>query len=148
MTSPSFSYDPGLGDPISIVRFRLGDTDTSNGQVPDETIQALLDQNFTPVKVAAMCARGLSAQYARKVTKENDHTTVQYSNLAKQFTVLAQQLEAEAAREGVAAPAPGQTTPVSQMSISVSGTQRGPQDLPYPFAHGVNPYYGVWPDER
>lgn len=61
----SWTYNAGLPTDKDMVRFLLGDTDTSHQQVTDEAIAVMLEQYGDPYYAAAALAEGLAATYAR-----------------------------------------------------------------------------------
>lgn len=63
------TFDPALTDALDRLRFRLGDTDTTNALLPDETITALLTLHSDDEDLAALAlARGLIQRYAQEPT--------------------------------------------------------------------------------
>lgn len=96
-----WTYDPSDLDPntasgrLNIVRFLVGDTDTSNQLVSDEEINFSLSTEGDDVySSAALVAKSLSAKYASYVDVELDgqlredysQLTTQYSNLSDLLT--------------------------------------------------------------
>lgn len=130
------TYNASLLTPTDRVRDRVGDVDTTQPLVADETIQAYLAQGLSETKTAARVARNIAAIYARRVTTESDHTNSILSDLYKHYSDLANALDSEARLEGPSPAASDQST----SSILVSGTCRGRDDRPYPFADGVGPW--------
>lgn len=89
----TYSNDPA-NVPRDAVRFLVGDTDTSDQKVTDEEISfALLEANEDVYAGAAICARALSAKYARRVDVEFDGVSHKYSQLSKSYMDLARKLE-------------------------------------------------------
>jgi len=80
---------------LNSVRLLLGDTDTNDQQVKNEEIVfALAQSNDNVYYAAAWAARTISAQYARKVNTSLDGAlSADYSNLSKQYSALAENLE-------------------------------------------------------
>lgn len=104
---------------LNIVRFLVGDTDTTDQQVQNEEITFALSQATNDVySAAAYIARSLSAKFSRLVDVDLDGQLAEsYSQLQKHYSDLAKQmsdqkLEAGGASLGVSAgglPSPGQT---------------------------------------
>lgn len=91
-------------DPVALasggkdaVRFFLGDTDMSSPLVQDEEITFALSMRGNQYGAVAMCARALSAKYARLVTNSVDGISAQMSAKTTQFLKVAQEYEAKAA---------------------------------------------------
>ena len=91
-------FDPA-DNPIDAVRFLLGDTGEPS-QLADPEIQFALDQNANPYAAAAICARALSARYARRVDTRFETVESKYSQLSAQFHKLALSLDQKAKRAG------------------------------------------------
>lgn len=104
---------------LNIVRFLVGDTDTTDQQVQNEEITFALSQATDDVySAAAYIARSLSAKFSRLVDVDLDGQLAEsYSQLQKHYSDLAKQmseqkLEAGGVSLGVSGgglPAPGQT---------------------------------------
>lgn len=90
----SFSYsgDPAASD-LDEVRYRLGDTDSSNPLLTDEEIQFQIDtwkdKYNSNTWVAAECAETLVAKFAREITYSADGVSVGGNELQDKFTALA-----------------------------------------------------------
>jgi hypothetical protein len=91
-------FDPA-DSPIDAVRFLLGDTGTPS-QLTDPEIQFALDQNANTYVAAAICARALSARYARRVDTRFETVESKYGQLSAQFHKLALNLDQQAKRAG------------------------------------------------
>jgi len=91
-------FDPA-DSPLDAVRFLLGDTGTP-AQLTDPEIQFALDQNSNIYSAAAICARALSARYARRVDTKFETIESKYSQLRDSFENLARSLEQQAKRAG------------------------------------------------
>lgn len=88
---------------LNTVRLLLGDTDTLDQQVQNEEITFSLSQtNDNVYFAAAWLARTVASQYARKVNVSLDGSlSADYSDLAKQYTSLAETLEYQGKKAGV-----------------------------------------------
>lgn len=101
------SSDPSSSD-IAAVRFLLGDIDVTppSGETADDPvltdaeIQFALDQNANIYGAAAICARALSARYARRVDTRFETVDVKYSQLRDSYEQLARSLDQQAKRRG------------------------------------------------
>jgi len=104
----SFSYDDtDLGTDtasgrLNATRLLLGDTDSNDPQVQDtEVTFALSETNNNVYYAAAWLARTVASKYSRQVTTELDgQLSVEYSDLAKQYSKLADQLEYQGTKAG------------------------------------------------
>lgn len=90
----SYTGDPGARD-LDMVRFLLGDTDSTDPQLTDEEINAMLTVHVTAQRAAAGCANVLVAKYTRMVDKSIGDLSISYSQRAKAFKELAAQLKAD-----------------------------------------------------
>lgn len=104
----AFSYDDtNLGTDtasarLNATRLLLGDTNSSDPQVQDdEVIFALAQVNDNVYYAAAWLARAIAAKYSRQVTTELDgQLSVEYSDLAKQYYTLSDDLEYQGTKAG------------------------------------------------
>lgn len=89
---------------LNVVRFLIGDTDTTDQQLQDEEISYLLSEaQDNPKLASAKAARNLSAKYSRLVTTELDgQLTMEYGELSSRYNTLADTLEREASSSGAA----------------------------------------------
>ena len=87
---------------LNSVRLLLGDTDTNDQQVKNEEITfALAQRNDNIYYAAAWCARTIASQYARKVNTQLDGAlSADYSDLSKQYSNLAENLEYQGKKAG------------------------------------------------
>ena len=87
---------------LNTVRLLLGDTDTLDQQVQNEEITFSLSQtNDNVYFAAAWLARTVASKYARKVNVQLDGSlSADYSDLAKQYTSLAETLEYQGKKAG------------------------------------------------
>ena len=106
----SWSYNPAdlntttSAGRINTVRLLVGDTDTTDQQVQNEEITFSLAENSDSVYLAASwVAKAISAKYARLVTTKLDGAlSANYSDLAKQYQTLADELEYRGKTDGAA----------------------------------------------
>jgi hypothetical protein len=93
MTS-SYSGDPTDSD-LDFVRDKIGDVDEDAWILTDEEIEAEITAVSVPLLAASNCARKIGSRYSRRVTKKIGELTINYSDLAKQYLALAEELKAE-----------------------------------------------------
>jgi hypothetical protein len=87
-------------DPLDEVRFRVGDTDTTDQLVTDEEIRYFLVRQQQSVGVAAAnVARHLAAKFARRVDKATGTLKLSLSQKSKAYRQLAMDLDQEATNE-------------------------------------------------
>jgi glycerate-2-kinase len=104
----AWSYDPTDLDNttasgrLNIVRLLVGDTDTVDQQVQNEEITFGLSENNNNIYLSASwIARAISSKYSRLVTTSLDGAlSADYSDLAKQYQTLADQLEYQGKTNG------------------------------------------------
>ena len=104
----AWSYDPTDLDNttasgrLNIVRLLVGDTDTVDQQVQNEEITFGLSENGDNIYLSASwIARAISSKYSRLVTTKLDGAlSSEYSDLAKQYQTLADQLEYQGKTNG------------------------------------------------
>ena len=97
----SFSYDPSLGNALSVVRLRINDRVDLGHAFEDEEINALL-RTSAPLEVAAQLAHSQSAYYASKCDVRDEDVSKSMSQLSKQYAQLAKDLRAELQNDGSA----------------------------------------------
>ena len=95
--------DPAA-DAVSAVRFLVGDPDQGSGTTTLLTtaeIEFALDQTGDAIyPAAAVCARALSARYARRADTKFETVETKYSQLRDSFAQLARQLDFQAKKRG------------------------------------------------
>ena len=104
----SWSYDPTDLDNntssgrLNTVRLLVGDTDTLDQQVQNEEITFGLSENGDSTYFAgAWIARAIASKYSRKVNTSLDGAlSADYSDLAKQYMQLADNLEYQGKTSG------------------------------------------------
>jgi glycerate-2-kinase len=104
----AWSYDPTDLDNttasgrLNIVRLLVGDTDTVDQQVQNEEITFGLSENGDNIYLSASwIARAISSKYSRLVTTSlSGALSSDYSDLAKQYQTLADQLEYQGKTNG------------------------------------------------
>jgi hypothetical protein len=93
------AYDPS-DSPADSVRFLIGDTNIASPALTDAEIEFALDQNANLYSAAAICARALSARYARRVDTKFETVESKYSQLRDSYEQLARSLDAQAKKRG------------------------------------------------
>ena len=104
----SWSYDPTNLDNtttsgrLNTIRLLVGDTDTVDQQVQNEEIIFSLSENGNNIYLSASwIARAISSKYSRLVTTSlSGALSSDYSDLAKQYQTLADQLEYQGKTNG------------------------------------------------
>ena len=104
----SFSYDDtDLGTDtasgrLNATRFLLGDTDSGDPQVQDTEVTFALSETGDNIYfAAAWLARTVASKYSRQVNIDLDgQLSVDYSDLARQYNRLADQLEYQGTKAG------------------------------------------------
>jgi hypothetical protein len=104
----AWSYDPTDLDTttasgrLNTVRLLVGDTNTEDQQVQNEEITFGLSENGNNVYYAgAWIARAIASKYSRQVTTSLDGALkANYSDLSKQYKVLADDLEYQGKTSG------------------------------------------------
>lgn len=81
------------------VRLMVGDTDSDDQLLTDESIDIALTSNSDTMKAAAYCARLIAAKFTRLVSKSIGGRSISYSNLASQYLNLAKELTDAASTE-------------------------------------------------
>lgn len=84
---------------IADVRFYVGDTATPY-LLTDEQITLAIDATTSDLAAAALCARSLSARYARQVDTKFETISSSYSQKSMAFEKLARNLDQQAKRAG------------------------------------------------
>tara|TARA_R110000782_G_scaffold10038_1_gene31595 strand:+ start:115 stop:570 length:456 start_codon:yes stop_codon:yes gene_type:complete len=106
----AWSYNPAdlntttAAGRLNVVRLLVGDTNTVDQQVQDEEVTFALSENGNNVYYSgAWTSRAIASKYSRQVTTElSGALKAQYSDLAKQYKVLADSLEYQGKTSGAA----------------------------------------------
>lgn len=93
----SFSYYTERWSVIDQTRFLIGDTDFNSPFFQDEEVNGNLAIYGAPIDAAIAMATAQAAKYSRKPSMTVDGLTVNYRELAANFTALAQQLRKQRA---------------------------------------------------
>lgn len=99
----SFSFDPGLTDPLDRVRQLIGDTVDAEHLVEDATITYYLTI-MGELATAARLAHDLMARFASSIDAGSDRQLFQRSQRFKQYKELAINLDAQLAQQGSTGP--------------------------------------------
>jgi hypothetical protein len=120
------SYGGDLTDnDIDLIRFLLGDTDSSNWLMSDEELEGLVSLYGSGYPAAIQGAKAIAGKYSRLVTKTIGNKSISYSDLATQFWTLAKELESASKK--------AQFSSMTQPTISrVSDSENYPER----FVHG------------
>jgi len=131
----SFSYDPTdlntttSSGRLNVVRFLVGDTDSSDQQVQNEEIAFLLSINSDGTyTTASEVSDSISAKYTRLVTTQLDgQLKLEYGGLASKYKLLANSLEDRAKKDN------------SSYSIVAGGYKRTDMTIGYNSPNRVQP---------
>lgn len=99
-----WSFNPALTEPKDSVRFYIGDTDESDQQLQDETIEALLVVDSDVFRCAALCCRALAAQFSRLSSISGGEDSASLDQLQEHYSTRATELD-EVAEQGISAAA-------------------------------------------
>ncbi|MFA6044761.1 MAG: hypothetical protein WC718_07240 [Phycisphaerales bacterium] len=90
----AFTYtDPGTSN-RDWVRWRVGDTDSTDPLQTDAEVAAALATYGSKFKAAAAVARAIAAKFSRKADTTMDQFSVSHSQKAKAYLALADEIEA------------------------------------------------------
>ena len=87
----SYSGNPG-GSDLDAVRFKIGDTDTTDQQFSDEEITYLLTTGSVD-RAALEAARSLLAKYSRLCDQKTGDIDIKYSQRRESYAALVRQLQ-------------------------------------------------------
>ncbi len=93
----SWSYNPTHAAARDWVRFRLGDTDSTDQLLADEEIDAAIATEGNRYLAAAICAEAIAGKYARDSDKRVGPLAISASQRAKTYITLAKRLRTEIA---------------------------------------------------
>lgn len=96
----TYSGDPA-SSPKDAVRFYVQDTDVANAMLQDAEINFVLLTYTNVILAAAQCCRVLAAKFAQKVTKRVLDLSINFSDKAKQYLALAEELEIQGSLGGL-----------------------------------------------
>lgn len=97
----TYSGNPADSD-LDAVRFILGDTDIDNPLLNDSEINYLIANNAGVGKAASQGARTIASQFGSKANKTVGDLSIRYNDRREFYLGLAENLEAEVARGGLA----------------------------------------------
>lgn len=123
-----------------LVRLLVGDADDSNQLLSDDQIALITAQFSSPSLAAAACADALAAKFSRSVTFSVEGLSIQNSQKATAYRLLAQRLRAQAV-----------LTDDGALGASVLGTSKSKMDAvddnldrtPSRFKVGMSDYPGT-----
>lgn len=95
----TWSYDPNEAANLDRVRGKIGDTLTTDQQLSNEVINAILVVKASVTLAAVECCRRLIAKYARDIDKSGANVTASRSQRVNQYRDLLEILEREAGVE-------------------------------------------------
>lgn len=101
----TFTYSStDLSTDLAKVRRIIGDTDSTDPLLTDEEIAYYLTVDDNVFGAAALCAKAIQATFARLADTTIESVSVKYSQRAKQYASLAEDLEKQAAANDLVSP--------------------------------------------
>jgi len=145
----NYSHAPDPSDPISMVRFLVGDVDASNPILTDSEIQALVSLQPIISFAAASAADTIAARFSIQVDTAIGKTKVSLSQRSAHFTKLANRLRKTAGDlpggDGTGVPTVNMV--VSGLSISQNAAMASDTDRVQPsFTIGMDDDPGSYPN--
>jgi len=127
----AFTYtDPGTSS-RDWIRWRVGDTDSTDPLQTDAEIAAALATYGSKFKAASAVARAIAAKFSRKADIGMDQLSISHSQKAKAYLALAGEIEAGVAQDAGCVGAIG-------ISVADRDTERDDEDRPGPaFSSGM-----------
>ncbi|NBW08353.1 MAG: hypothetical protein EBR82_10030 [Caulobacteraceae bacterium] len=122
----SFSFNPALDNDVSKVRFFIGDTDSDDYHLEDESISAMVTLFGGYVSAAEQCCLSIAAKYASKVDTDIESVSVKYSQLQKHFTEMASNIKRKAGELNACAGLLATGVNVSEVDALRADTNRMP----------------------
>lgn len=89
----SYSYNTSLTDDVSLVRFYIGDTDSTDIQLQNEELSALLTIEGSVFSAAVEACYQIAAKYARLVDESTMDHSKSFSQRQLHYTQLAERLQ-------------------------------------------------------
>lgn len=90
----NYSGDPSAST-TDWVRWRIGDTDSSDKLLEDEEIAAAVSTYGNKKRAAVECCRAIAAKYARKVDKAVGDLRLSASQAYQQYLAMAEEIVAD-----------------------------------------------------
>ena len=90
----TWTFDPSLSTDLAKVRDAIGDVDTDDQQLADETITAYLTAEGSVTGAAVRGCRALMAKYARYAAQATGPINIQYTQLQAHYAGLIDQIKA------------------------------------------------------
>lgn len=97
----TWTYSPALGTARDRIRFKVGDTDTTDQLVSDEEIAGVLSAQANESLAAAQLAEGIAGRFSRKVGFSNGALSMQAQQQATAYLELAARLRSQASQDAV-----------------------------------------------
>ena len=91
----TFTFDPGLPSTRDEVRAKIGDTDSGDVLLQDETLDALLVTNSSVTETAIAAVKAILAKFARDSDKTTLGITSNLSQKSAQYRGILRDLEME-----------------------------------------------------
>lgn len=109
MSEHSYGADP-LNSPIDEVRLLIGDTDSLDWQLKDAEVAYYISLYGKGLPAAVQACLGLSAKYTRLADEVTGEVEVKFSQRARNYRALADDLDAKAKTSVAAIPFGGGTS--------------------------------------
>jgi len=121
MSEQDFNYSgaPDANDPVSLIRFRLGDTDERDVLLTDSEILTTLDLLPTIAHATLWCAKAARAKLARRVTTDIGSVRIETEAKFRHYDVVVKDLE-----KGGFGDIPGGDGSGPTLGMFVGGTSR------------------------
>jgi len=89
----TWTYSDPSGSDLDAVRFKIGDTDSTDEQLSDEEINYLLTSTGSVDRAAIAAARSLLAKYSRLCDQRTGDISISYSQRRDSYAALVRQLQ-------------------------------------------------------
>lgn len=91
----AWSFDASLSTDKDLVRFKIGDTNTGDQLVANETIQAFLDNGDSVVDASIKCVTAIIAKLAREYDRSEIGMSASRSQAVQHYRDLLKELNGE-----------------------------------------------------
>lgn len=97
----TWSYSPALATAKDRVRFKVGDTDTTDQLISDEEVAGVLSVQANEALAAAQLAEAIAGRFSRKAAFSNGSLSMQADQQAKAYMELAARLRSQASQDAI-----------------------------------------------
>lgn len=109
------------------VRLLIGDVLSTDPQMSDEEVNFAISNRGSILGAAADCCRALAAKFARSPDQKSAALQVSFSQMSKQYALMAVQYEAQAAMGGAGVPYAGGISLTDKLNQEQDGDRVSPQ---------------------